>query len=70
MYETLYKNNESNRCAAYCKKHECHMTVKQIKNRECLAKQCYHLEKDLTFPYWRQREAMKQKRKARKERYS
>lgn len=69
MNNTLYANNESKRCAAYCKKHSCHMTVKQIKNRQCLKKQCYYLEKDLTYPYWHQREVMKQRRKERKARY-
>ena len=69
MNETLYSNNESARCAAFCKKHNCYMTVRQIRNRNCLGKQCYHLEKDLTFPYWKQREVMKQRRKERKARY-
>ena len=44
------------------------MTVKQMKQKECLQKQCWHLVKNEEHQYWRQREVMKQKRKARKAR--
>jgi hypothetical protein len=44
------------------------MTVKQIKHKECLQKQCWHLSKNETHNWWQQRAATKQKRKERKER--
>jgi hypothetical protein len=44
------------------------MTVRQMRMKSCLQKQCWHLVKNEKHPYWRQREGMKQKRKARKER--
>lgn len=67
MQKTLYACY-SNNCCAYCKLHKCAMTVKQMKKKECLQKQCWHMQKNEEHPYWRQREVMKQKRKDRKER--
>lgn len=52
--------------AAYCRKHKCCMTVRQIKNRECLNKQCGALS-PLEHPYWEHREYIKQKKKEKKE---
>lgn len=67
MKQTLY-NGCSDNCCAYCKLHHCSMTVRQMKIKECLQKQCWHLDKNEEHPYWRQRDVMKQKRKARKDR--
>lgn len=57
----------SNNVAAYCKLHNCCMTVKQMKCKNCLQKECWHLVKNEEHQYWRQRELTKQKRKARKQ---
>lgn len=43
------------------------MTVKQIKGRNCLGKQCWYLVKNEEHEWWAQRERTKQKRKNRKE---
>lgn len=67
--ETLYGTCSEN-CAGYCRRHCCHMTVKQIKKRNCLGKQCWHFIKNEDHMWWTQREATKQKRIARKERLS
>ena len=67
--ETLF-GCESNNCAAYCKLHKKCMTVKQIRQRNCLQKQCWHLERNEEHNWWHQRAATKQKRIARKERLS
>lgn len=56
----------SDNIAGYCKLHKCGMTVKQIKGKQCLFKQCWHLEKNENHQWWRQREITKQKREARK----
>lgn len=66
MNKTLY-NGCSDNCCAYCKLHQCSMTVKQMRQKECLQKQCWHLVKNEDHPYWKQRTNMKHKRKARKE---
>lgn len=66
MKTTLY-NCQSNNCCAYCRKHNCHLTVKQMRTRECLKKQCWYLVKNENHDYWRQREQIKQKRKTRKQ---
>lgn len=66
MKECLF-NTYSNNCCAYCKLHHCSMTVKQMKAKGCLQKQCWHLIKNEEHQYWRQREATKQKRKERKD---
>jgi hypothetical protein len=43
------------------------MTVKQMKAKGCLQKQCWHLIKNEQHAYWRQREVTKQKRKDKKQ---
>lgn len=65
MENVLY-GGHSNNCCAYCKLHKVSMTVKQMKNKDCLKKQCWHLEKNGSHPIWHQRECLKQKKKARK----
>lgn len=65
--ETCLFNTCSDNIAAYCKLHRCSMTVKQMKCKNCLGKNCWHLQKNEQHDYWRQREAVKQKRKARKQ---
>lgn len=62
---TLYGSKSSN-VAGYCKHHSRYLTVRQIKEHECLAKQCWHLDKK-EHPWWKYRTEMKQKRKDRKE---
>lgn len=66
MYKTLY-NGYSNNCCAYCTLHQCSMTVKQMRKKECLKKQCYHLVKNESHAIWHQRECKKQQRKERKQ---
>ena len=61
-------NAYSNNVAAYCKYHHCSMTVKQIRKKDCLNKQCWHMIKNENHEWWGQRERAKQKRKERKER--
>lgn len=65
MRECLF-NSYSDNCCAYCKHHHCSMTVKQMKAKGCLQKQCWHLIKNEKHQYWTQREATKQKRINRK----
>lgn len=64
--EVCLFNTYSDNIVAYCKYHHCGMTVKQMKRKNCLGKQCHHLIKNENHDHWRQREVMKQKRKDRK----
>ena len=64
--KTCLFNTHSDNVVAYCRHHRCGMTVKQMKCKNCLGKQCYYLQKNEDHQYWRQREVMKQKRKDRK----
>jgi hypothetical protein len=57
---------ESNNICATCKYHSVGLTVKQMKTKNCLGKQCRHLVKNEAHQYWHQREVAKQKRKNRK----
>ena len=66
MKECLYGTCSDN-CCGYCKLHHCNMTVRQMRTKECLQKECRHLVKNEEHQYWRQRELIKQKRKARKQ---
>lgn len=64
--KTCLYNTQSDNIAGYCRHHRCSMTPKQIKGKNCLGKQCYYLIKNEEHDWWRQREAVKQKRKERK----
>jgi hypothetical protein len=65
MYLTLNNTYARSPCA-YCKLHHCSLTVKQVKQRACLGKQCHHLSKYHTHEWWAQREALKAKKKQNK----
>lgn len=65
--EVLYGTCSEN-CAGYCKLHGAGLTVKQIRNKGCLAKSCWHLEK-MEHEWWAQRDRTKEKRKSRKEHF-
>lgn len=65
--KTCLFNTQSDNIAGYCRHHHCYMTVKQIKCKNCLGKQCWYLVKNEEHEWWRQREVAKQKRKERKE---
>ena len=67
MKECLF-NTRSDNVAAYCRHHHASITVRQMKCKNCLQKECRHLAKNEEHPYWRQREIIKQKRKNRKQR--
>ena len=69
MKECLF-NSCSNTVAAYCRYHRCSMTVKQMKCKNCLQKECRHLVKNEEHQYWRQRELIKQKRKTKKQMFN
>jgi hypothetical protein len=57
---------EKNRACAFCAHHHCYLTVKQVRQHNCLGKQCWYLKKNENHDWWRQREVMKQKRKQKK----
>ena len=59
-------NTYSDNVVGYCKYHKCCLTVKQMKCKNCLGKQCLHLQKNETHQYWHQREVLKQKKKQKK----
>lgn len=59
-------NSESNNCCGYCKYHLANLTVKQMRAKECLQKECRHLIKNTEHQYWRQRERAKQNKKLKK----
>jgi hypothetical protein len=65
-YKTLHGARSANSCA-YCYNHHCALTPRQVKQRECLKKQCGALRR-YDHPYWEQREKSKALRAARKER--
>lgn len=60
--KVLY-GSESNNVCAYCKRKGCYMTVKQMRKKECLKKNCNHLDKNEDHEWWKQREISKQKKK-------
>lgn len=66
MAECLF-NTSSENCCGYCKYHRCSITVKQLRKKNCLQKQCRHLIKNNEHQYWRQREVTKNRRRNRKQ---
>lgn len=66
MKECLF-HSCSNNVAAYCRYHRASMTVKQMKCKNCLQKECKHLIKNEAHQYWKQKELVKQRRKVRKQ---
>lgn len=58
------------KACGYCKRHGCHLTVKMLKQHDCLNKQCWHLVKNEKHRWWAQRDKKKQLRKTRKERFA
>lgn len=60
---------ESNNICAMCSLHCTGITAKQMRQKECLKKQCRYLVKIETHEYWAQRERAKAKRKNRKEEF-
>ena len=67
MLKSLYNTDIAERRAiGYCHRHHCYVTSKQIKQKQCLSKQCNHLEKQ-EHEFWKQRELTKLRRKNRKE---
>lgn len=66
MLQSLYNTEISEkRAVGFCCRHHCYVTSTQIKQKQCLNKQCYHLEKR-DHEFWRQRELTKMRRKMRK----
>jgi hypothetical protein len=57
----------SNNCCGYCRRHGTSLTVKQLRGRECLKKNCWYLVKYTEHPWWHQREVLKEKKKKRKD---
>lgn len=68
QYNVLY-GGEANkeRVCAYCKMHRKNLTVRQLHKKECLQKQCTHLQK-YEHPFWEYREERKKLRQERKKR--
>lgn len=66
-HEVLYSTYAKDPCA-YCRLKKVSLTVKQLKKKECLKKQCKWLSK-YKHEYWQQREEVKALRKARKQRF-
>ena len=66
MKQCLF-NTQSDNVVAFCKYHNCYMTVRQMNRKECQQKQCKDFVKKEGHQYWHQQEVKKKKRKARKE---
>lgn len=63
MLPSLYGTEiHKKRCIGYCKRHNCYMTCKQLKRKECLRKQCGALQR-FEHKYWEQRELLKMKKR-------
>lgn len=64
-HTTLYNTVARSPCA-YCRLKNCSLTVKQVKTKQCLSKNCHHLVK-YKHAWWEQRDRDKAKKKANKQ---
>lgn len=64
MEKTIFGGKPKNP-AAYCNLHDGALTVKEMKRKGCLKKQCWHLRKNEHHEYWKQRNLMKTRRESR-----
>ncbi len=58
---------EKSRACGYCHFHHCYLTVKQLRAHQCLQKQCNALQKYEEHEWWKQRNLLKQRKKANKQ---
>jgi hypothetical protein len=66
MLQSLYNTHiNEKRAIGYCWKHHAYVTSTQLKQKECLKKQCNALEKR-EHEFWRQRELKRINQKARR----
>lgn len=64
-YRTFYGSTSSN-TLAFCHKHKLSLTPKQLKQKQCMRKQCNALQK-FEHAYWDKQDEKKQMRKERKQ---
>ena len=64
-HKTLYDTYSNNVCGR-CKLKNCNLTVKQVKSKKCLQKNCWHFVKYENHEWWKQRDILKQKKKEKK----
>ena len=63
MLKSLYGTQiTERRCIGFCWHHKCYVTSTQIKQKECLKRQCGALEK-YDHEFWRQRELHKMRKR-------
>ena len=66
MQQTLYGTMaRTSQLVGFCYRHHAGITVRQLKRKRCLAKQCNALKRYENHPYWQQRLAAKEKKKRR-----
>ena len=66
MVQGLYNTMISDRrTIGFCWKHKCYLTATQLRQKECLKKQCNALER-YEHEFWRQREFLKARKKSKK----
>lgn len=65
MEKTIFGGRPNNP-AAYCAFHHGALTVKEMKRKGCLGKQCWHLQKNEQHEYWKQRALQKARKESRR----
>ncbi len=65
--KTLFHGRSTNLCG-WCHYHKCGLTVRQMKLKKCLGKQCNAFQKFPEHGYWKYREHIKENKRLRKER--
>lgn len=63
LEKTIYGGKPKNP-VAYCALHNGSLTVKEMKKKGCLGKQCHHLQKNEQHEYWDQRQIMKARKES------
>ncbi len=63
--KTLFRGKSTNLCG-WCYYHDKGLTVRQMRLKKCLSRQCNAFKKFPEHTYWQQREAAKRAKKQRK----
>lgn len=66
LYGLYGSHIKRSKAVGYCKHHCAALTVKTLKEHECLKKQCNALKKYEEHDYWKQREVLKARKKENK----
>lgn len=65
LYGTKLSETDAGNIVGYCQKHRAYITIKQMRKKECLRKECRYFRR-VENPFWEERAERKAAKKQRK----